>query len=632
MCLSILRMIFLLVLAGLTCASAQESKGGRLRAPVAKDAVFKAVRGQPLEILLEGTTSTSRGLVFAVRQGPRLGSFSEKAPVAVKGQESEKGRSYASLHYTADASLKGDRDTFTFSCKLDGGPSSNEATVTILLSDASPKLKVPAKLDLGRVILGAVSGKSFTVSNEGTCAFSAPVAAPAGFTWRSPAGGMFEIEPGASVEAALLLDTGKARSVDSVLTFMAGVEVKCSARIVPLFSVLPSATLQLQWRPETLTRSARVSLQNNTDGPLVVDILGSPGTRLPRSLSLDPSAAQPLDIVTTEPLTAGASGTITVSSGLQQEVIPFTAAQAPALIKAVDFPESGVIDFGKLATIDAGEAVRTVLLQNKGGSHGEVSIKPALKYFRVSAAELRDGVAVIKAGGELQLTFQPSSLPSNAREEDITLSAPGWAAGLKLLAAWDAALIPAATRSAAEIALLQEKPLTPTRAGPTKREVEINSILGWKGGVIADGTEDPALPTIDTVTIDHQTDSTATFSWELPPGEGWTFRLMRAEVHRPGPDTPLRKLWMPYDAATVTIEGRRASTTVSGLIPGAGVNFAVQTISPNGKKSYPGTYIPIVTLMSPPIRWEYWAMGVLALLGMGYWLRKKWKEPIRVTR
>ena len=119
-----------------------------------------------------------------------------------------------------------------------------------------------------------------------------------------------------------------------------------------------------------------------------------------------------------------------------------------------------------------------------------------------------------------------------------------------------------------------------------------------------------------------------TIHWDLPPGEGWKFRVLQAQVLRPTETEPLRKVWVPYAYTNVVIDGRTASAKIEGLIPGRGVNFALQTVAPDGKKSFPGKYIVVMTLIPPPSRWEWWVGGGLVLLLLGWWLWRKWKEPI----
>jgi hypothetical protein len=68
------------------------------------------------------------------------------------------------------------------------------------------------------------------------------------------------------------------------------------------------------------------------------------------------------------------------------------------------------------------------------------------------------------------------------------------------------------------------------------------------------------------------------------------------------------------------------------MLPAVWYDYSVQTIAPDGRNSMLGREFRFQLSTPLPSHWqEYWewyVAGIVLATGAGYWLRKKWKEPI----
>ena len=138
------------------------------------------------------------------------------------------------------------------------------------------------------------------------------------------------------------------------------------------------------------------------------------------------------------------------------------------------------------------------------------------------------------------------------------------------------------------------------------------------------------MPRINLVDYVSDDGYSVTFAWDLPEGEGWTFRILRPKVGRSKLTGQFARIWEPAGKeAVIRIEGRRATATVSGLVPGDPFKCALQTIAADGRKSLPGDQLTFHPLLPAPVPWVRYVLGVLAALVVMIWGWKKWREPIR---
>ncbi len=590
------------------------------RAPVAKDLTVRAVRGRPLEITLEGITGTGSGLDFSIRTQPRIGLLQPPTPRPLSGLR-------AVVTYTAPPDSSGDRDTFTYGVQLPGRPSSTSATVTILISDPRAKLETVTGIDAGVVVMGQPVEKSLTIRNSGDGPWEESPALPAGWEWRSPAGGAFSLPPGASMEAVVAC-TGSAPGIlDETVVLGGTAKVRLAARVIAPFTTFPS-TLVLDWLPDALVRRGTLQLQNNTKSPLALRLTVPAGFRFPDKLTLPADGRVSVPVEATVAPDLAQPGTVEIEGNGHRQAVRLEARRAPAHARlAPGSPQS--LDFG---TVPAGsaEAVRTLTIENAGGESCPVSAEPPDGFVVRGLGE--GSSATLKPG--IPLTLQVLTAPGDPGPRAGTLTLVAGLARIAVPLKAEVAAAPAAPDpGAAADRTLQATARPPAPDNRPRTPEQLLTIAGHNaGGVLqGDGTESPLVPVVEVVDYIEDDGKSVTFAWDLPEGNGWNFRLLRPTVRRSKTTGALARVWQPCGPeATIRIEGRRAIATMTGLEPGRPFNCRIQTISSEGRKSLPSREFGFIPMLKEPLPWLRWIMGTLAIIAVSLWGWKKWKEPIRV--
>jgi hypothetical protein len=588
------------------------------RAPVARDVTVKAVRGRTVEIALEGITGTGSAMEFSIRSQPRLGVLQPAEPVPA-------GNSRAVVRYTADPGSAGSRDSFTYGVQVPGRPSSISATVTVLISDARARLEVPAAMDFGVVVAGEPVTKTVSIRNVGDGEWEAEPELPEGWSWVTPEGGRFQLGVGESLVAGIRCDAEVPGELEGEVVLAGESRVRLSARVMAPFTVYP-ATLVLDWEAGKLSRAGKATLQNNTKQPLTVTVDGPEQFGYPATVTVAADGKSEVQVGAKGLLSEALRGNLQFVAQGHRHAMVVEAQPAPSLVRLAA-ESAQVVDFGKVALADAGKVVRSVILENVGGSTATVTAD-GLELFSVPLLDEGKGVA-LKAGERVELGMVPRNVGAGVHEEELTLSSG--AARMLVPLRVELEAVAAAAGSAAEAALAKT---SPPRENPDKVKTDAELVriarLNIGGLLASDGTEKADVPRVDMVDYVSDDGVSVTFAWDLPPGDGWNFRILRPRVTRSKVTGQLARIWEPCGAeAVVRINGRRAVATVSGLEPGNPFKCAIQTMAADGRKSLPGMELGFLPMLPPAVPWVRYAIGLLFAVLVGMWGWKKWKEPIR---
>lgn len=589
------------------------------RAPVAKDVTVRVVRGKTTEIVLEGITGTGSAMDFSIRTMPRIGQLQPAVPVS-------SGPSKAVVRYTAAPGTSGERDVFTYGVQIPGRPSSTSATVTVLISDPRAKLVCVGAVDAGVVVAGETVVRPLTIRNTGDGVWAGGAELPAGWAWRTPAGGEFSLEPGGVIEAELVCQPTVPGLQDETVVLDGATRLRLTARAIAPFTAFPS-TLVLDWEEASMKRSGRVQLQNNTKAALEVMIDG------PKEFGMEERVTVPADGKLEVPVSAvtaldvAGKGMVQFSGGGHRHAVTVESRVAPAVVR-MKAGMPGEVDFGKVAVSEAGKVEKSVEVENAGGSQATVSVE-GLQAFVVSGLGEK-GTAVVKPGGVLTLGLKVRESRAGMYAEKLVVVS-GTArveVPLRVELTGEAA---GGTGNAADRVLENTSTRPVVSAVPRNNEERAaHARLAMGGLLAADGTERADLPRINLVDYVSDDGYSVTFAWDLPEGEGWTFRILRPKVGRSKLTGQFARIWEPAGKeAVIRIEGRRATATVSGLVPGDPFKCALQTIAADGRKSLPGDQLTFHPLLPAPVPWVRYVLGVLAALVVMIWGWKKWREPIR---
>lgn len=589
------------------------------RAPVAKDVTVRVVRGRMTEIVLEGITGTGSAMEFSIRTPPRIGVLQPAVPVSA-------GPSKAVVRYTAAPGTSGERDVFTYGVQIPGRPSSTSATVTVLISDPRAKLVFAGAVDAGVVVAGETVVRPLTIRNTGDGVWEGGPELPRGWAWRTPAGGEFSLEPGGVIEAELVCQPVVPGLQDETVVLDGAARLRLTARAIAPFTAFPS-TLVLDWEEGTMKRSGAVQLQNNTKAALEVMIDG------PKEFGVEGRVTVPADGKVEVPVSAvtaldvAGKGMVQFSGGGHRHAVTVESRVAPAVVR-VKPGMPGVVDFGKVTVSEAGKAEKRVELENAGGSQATVSVE-GMEAFVVSGLGEK-GTAVVKPGGVLTLGLTVRESRAGIYEEKLVVVS-GTArleVPVRVETTGEAA---GGTGNAADRVLENTATRPVVSAVPRNNEERAaHARLALGGLLAADGTERAELPRINLVDYVSDDGYSVTFAWDLPEGEGWTFRILRPKVGRSKLTGQFARIWEPAGKeAVIRVEGKRATATVTGLVPGDPFKCALQTIAADGRKSLPGDQLTFHPLLPAPVPWVRYVVGVLAAVAVVIWGWKKWREPIR---
>jgi hypothetical protein len=631
------RLLFLLALFCLpataqrkeTPASSANKAAGE--APAVEAQEVKVMRGQSVVITLKGTSSTMRSMTFLIREGPKLGTFKEKGPVTRTDKIS------ATITYTASPTGKGNKDTFTFAAQVPGSSVCEPATVTIHISDTASKLDFGDIVDAKRLVLGQPSERTFLLRNAGNARWEAKVTPPKGWKWVLPADGAFRLEPGAEIKARISCLAQKVGPMEEVIEFAPGRKMTFVAKVVPPFTLMVAGAA-LQWQKDTRSRTGSVEI-NNLDpaSPLTVQMEGPAWLKTEPTLTVGPDVKAPLLLAVETEHGKALSGKLKITAGSYTEEVNVTAPPSPALLSIIKgLDDRYGFHFGKLNAVTLQTSKRRFTVINEGGAPATVKLQ-APEHFRLEPPPPAEGLP-LEPGREMEFVLLPPVSAAGTFRSEMNILGGDDTVTVVCSAGVEPADIPPTPGKLAGLILEEDRKARPpirTKNDQIRDIILSGGGTNGGGGYFSDGAEDEKLPRVDVVEIAEDTGDEVTFAWDLPPGDGWKFRLMRATIQRLKAGNYV-KVFVPCgDEVKYTIEGRRATATVRELHPHVPFNFRIQTIAPDGRPSVPGKAISYRPYPPDPTHWqrnrEWYAGGLALFIGFGWWFWKKWKQPINAV-
>lgn len=585
--------------------------------PVARPVQAEAVRGFPVEITLDGLTSTTKALQFQIRSQPRIGKL--------EGEPVNRGRGKAVILYTPDPAATGAVDTFTYVVKVEGTSSSQEAEVKISIVNPEPVLESAAGVELGFILAGVPVERKWEVRNKGNAPFQATVPLPQGWEWIHPAQGKFEIPPGGHLEAAVNVKTSQAGPIDAKVILRPTTVVRFVGSAIAPVQGSPNQ-LRLPWDPARHTRTGDLTVRNNAPVAVTVKFSGPAELTVPVEVSIPAQAQVKVPLTWTGSLEKPAAGSLRLEVPGWSQDVAFDAGAAPPVVTAEGTTSEGVLDFGELDLAGIRSASKTLTFSNSGGQ-GAIITWNAPESFDVSGATAG---AELPPGKALTLTVKPKPDSAGSVKEDWTVGATGGDFPLKLRAELD----PEAVRKAlmAPEALL---PIPVEGTSPAERPLNTDETLTLFGGALpVDGSKlDASLPKVpvDSIQVVTEEPDRLVIQWSAPGPGTWTYRVMALRLRQGnfgGMSVPV-KGFLVMDNIKVTSTPTGGQAEVTKLIPNASWSGIITAIRSDGVETLPTRQLTFYTPPVPPRLWP-WYLGGVVLAGWAvYWLRRKWREDIK---
>ncbi len=583
------------------------------------------VRGQSRVITLRGSTRTGSDITFIIRDKPKLGSLAEDKP-------KRKDASHATVTYTASPDGKGNRDSFTFAGQVPGSSVGEPETVTILITDPSVKLDTIENVEVKRTILGQPVERTFLIRNGGTAPWEARLPAPKGWKWVHPADGSFRLAPEAEIDVRISCLADTVGTHKEVLELEKGRRITFDATVLAPFA-LKAGRADLVWQKETRTRTGGIEISNQDQDHAVTLKLEAPEwLKVEKEITLPPGGQTLVPLAVEADPGKDRSGRVKLTAGAHSETCDLKAAPSPAVLTVIDGLDKRLgLHFGRLTALSLQNAKLPFTVLNEGGAAATLKMKVP-EHFSLEKP-VPDSGMLLEPGAEAAFTLLPPKNTAGTFKSELLIEGGDDLVTVECSAGIDPSALPPMPGKMAGLRLIQGRKANIRVRTP---EDQIRQLaLTNDGGLVVDGTEDINVPRIHEVTIVKDTGTEVTFAWDLPPGDGWKFQLYRATLQRLKTG-PLGKVFEPCgDEIAYTVEGRRATATVPDLKPHMPFNFRIQTIAPDGRRSFPGkqiSYRPFPP--DPPVwkrYWSFFAFGALMLGLMTRWVWKQWKKPISAT-
>jgi hypothetical protein len=582
------------------------------------------VRGRSVDITLRGSTRTSADISFIIRDKPKLGRLADEKP-------KQKDPSHAIVTYTASPEGKGKKDTFTFAGQVPGSSVGEAQTVTIHITDPAVRLDTIETVEVKRAVLGQPAERTFPIRNGGSAPWEAKLPAPKGWKWIHPAEGAFRLAPGAEIDARISCLAAAVGAHAEELDLKEGRKITFRSNVVAPFA-LSAGLEELAWQKETRTRTGSIELSNMDEAnALTVKIEAPEWLKVEKEVTVEPGKKSLLLLAVEADHGKERTGRVKLTAGGHTEFLDLKAPSSPAVLTVINgLDERLGLHFGRLTALSLPNAKRPFTVLNEGGAPATVKLRVP-EHFTLEKPLPEDGQS-LAPGAETTFTLVPPKNTAGTFKAELIIEGGDDLVAVECSAGIDPSALPPMPGKLAGLRLIQGRKgsirvLTP--------EDQMRQLALTKGATVVDGTEDISVPRVHEVTIAKDTGTEVTFAWDLPPGDGWKFQLFRATLQRLKTGG-LGKVFEPCgDEIAYTVEGRRATATVPDLKPHMPFNFRIQTIAPDGRRSFPGKEISYRPFPPDPPAWKrywsYFALGGILVVLLARWVWKQWKKPISAT-
>lgn len=611
--------------------------------PEARDVSASFVAGSAVDIELVGTVGTLKQADFVVRQLPEHGTLTNLRP---HPRESNKSL-ITYTHAGEQASLM---DRFTYSVRVEGGPFSAPATVTLRGQRMEPILSVVKMPSFGRVFLGGEASGTVSVRNMGRAPYRMNMVWSEG--WSGPP--TLEVNPGDTVDFQLIFKPVRPGEVRHEIELQPGVKTSKLTLFgegVRALTVSPGY-LTLDYNRTTGVRSGILTLVNGRADPMKVTIKFPIRLLAPATLEIPPQ--QKAEVLLQLPATDVPQflGEVVVEADGVSEKVAVQSRPKPAELKLVS-PEKGTLDFGQVTQRKA--TSRDIILANTGGELLVVEVQarnPYVSEFSGQALRLEPGqqrsVKVFLKSESLGNVISDLRVIGGASESVVILkayvrepAAPEAAPAAPVVAAaprtpvtpsnGSSATAPAPAPAATPVAA------SPSAAPPVRRSAPpmaaplvprngvqnaLAAYLATEGLPMPSSYINPHLDRVDSVELVDRETSNFTIAWKKPgvAPAGWA--LETASVSKDERSNLFIKTWNRVNHwKTVSGDDDKVVVKVLALRPASQYEMRVRGVDRDGKFSEPS---PIFVVTTPePWRVPAWAwrgMLVSALLVVIYML------------
>ena len=628
----------------------EEKRMGQLDAlsPEVKPAQVSFVAGRSVEVELDAAAAVVSGLKFLIREAPKFGTLSEVRPHPTE-------RHKAVVTYTHTGGEANLADSFAYACRINEGPFSAPARVTLNGRRAEAKLMVLNQAQFGRVLPGTEVMAKVVIANRGIGPFEAELTWPA--PWKGPP--RLKLGIGETAELAVFVTPERPGVFTDELTLQEGnptSRVRLWLQCEQPFIVTPGRA-QMSYDPQRGLRWVKARIANATAETMTLKLALPERLKGPNELEVRAGQLVEVELTLAADDVKAFNGEVTVTQGMLSERLILGASPEPAQV-AVVAPSSGKIQFGSHHQGVVGKA--TLVLANSGGEAAVMAVQ-APPPFRVAQDEqsfsvapgetqklvmevdsgkagLYQGKVVLSGGGgrlelDAEVTFvDPNVIQMKAGKGGSGKTEGGEPAGK--VARPKAAEVPTVVEVAEKSGEMPEETKTKTPVGPTpvegrnavtamgrvnSRAAAALSYLSVFGMPTLEKDLSKKYGKLERIELAGVGTDFLELAWEKPNADSppQSYRVEAGQqVYEPTTKMFFRQ-WTPVsDVKPLMVAGDKEGVRLAGLRPAAQYELRVLAVDEEGKVSPPSDIYLMTTLAPWKMPTWWWYVGVVVLLGV----------------
>ena len=627
-----------------------EKRMGQLDAlsPEVKPAQVSFVAGRSVDVELDAAAAVVTGLKFLIREAPKFGTLSEVRPHPTE-------RHKAVVTYTHTGGEANLADSFAYACRLNEGPFSAPARVTLNGRRAEAKLMVLNQAQFGRVLPGTEVMAKVVIANRGIGPFESDLTWPA--PWKGPP--KLKLGIGETAEMAVFVTPERPGVITDELTLQEGnptSRVRLWLQCEQPFIVTPGRA-QMSYDPERGLRWVKARLANATAETMTLKLTLPERLKGPSEVEVRAGQLQEIELTLAANDVKAFNGEVTVTEGMLSERLILGASPEPAQV-AVVAPSSGKIQFGSHNQGVVGKA--TLVLANSGGEAAVMAVQ-APPPFRVAQDEqsfsvapgetqklvmevdsgkagLYQGKVVLSGGGsrlelDAEVTFvDPNVIQMKAGQGGSGKTEAGEPAGK--VARPKAAEVPTVAELAAKSGEMPEetKPKAPVGPTPVESQNAVTAMgrVNSRAAAALSYLSVFGMPTLEKdlskkygklerIELAGVGTDFLELAWEKPNADSppQSYRVEAGQqVYEPTTKMFFRQ-WTPIsEVKPLVVGGGKEGVRLAGLRPAAQYELRVLAVDEQGKVSPPSDIYLMTTLAPWKMPTWWWYAGVAVLLGV----------------
>lgn len=627
-----------------------EKRMGQLDAlsPEVKPAQVSFVAGRSVDVELDAAAAVVTGLKFLIREAPKFGTLSEVRP-----HPTERHKAVVTyMHTGGEANLA---DSFAYACRLNEGPFSAPARVTLNGRRAEAKLMVLNQAQFGRVLPGTEVMAKVVIANRGIGPFESELTWPA--PWKGPP--KLKLGIGETAEMAVFVTPERPGVITDELTLQEGnptSRVRLWLQCEQPFIVTPGRA-QMSYDPQRGLRWVKARIANATAETMTLKLTLPERLKGPSEVEVRAGQLQEIELSLAANDVKAFNGEVTVTEGMLSERLILGASPEPAQV-AIVAPSSGKIQFGSHNQGVVGKA--TLVLANSGGEAAVMAVQ-APPPFRVAQDEqsfsvapgetqklvmevdsgkagLYQGKVVLSGGGsrlelDAEVTFvDPNVIQMKAGKGGSGKSEAGEPAGK--VARPKAAEVPTVAELAAKSGEMPEqtKPKAPVGPTPVESQNAVTAMgrVNSRAAAALSYLSVFGMPTLEKdlskkygklerIELAGVGTDFLELAWEKPNAESppQSYRVEAGQqVYEPTTKMFFRQ-WTPIsEVKPLVVGGGKEGVRLAGLRPAAQYELRVLAVDEQGKVSPPSDIYLMTTLAPWKMPTWWWYAGVAVLLGV----------------